>query len=48
MQPITLVDKPKYKIVRRELHSLKAYDFPLYPSYTQEELSLYRPQKILS
>lgn len=35
-----------YRLIPRWMESLKHYKFPLYKSYTKEEMSLYRPQNI--
>ena len=32
-----------YQIVDRHMHSLKHYEFPLYPEYSYEEVSIHRP-----
>lgn len=34
-----------YKIVQRYMKSLKEYDFPLYPQYTEFEKSIMKPQR---
>ncbi len=36
----------KYNIVKRYLNSLKKYNYPLYKPYTQEEIQLYKPNKL--
>uniref|UniRef100_A0A6C0H3Q4 Uncharacterized protein n=1 Tax=viral metagenome TaxID=1070528 RepID=A0A6C0H3Q4_9ZZZZ len=41
-----LLDKRKDYIIPRFLTSLKEYNLPMYTEYTEEEMALYRPQKI--
>ena len=38
--------KPGYKLVSRHMQSLKKYGFPMYRSYSEKEIELYRPNKI--
>lgn len=40
-------DKSKYLKVAREMKSLRQYNLPLYTPYTENEIILYTPQKIL-
>ena len=40
-------DKSKYLKVAREMKSLRQYNLPLYTPYTDNEIILYTPQKIL-
>jgi hypothetical protein len=39
-------NKPEYKIVKRDLESLKHYGLKMYPKWTKEEIELYPPCNI--
>ena len=43
---VTILQHDGHRLIPRWMGSLKHYNFPLYKSYTEEEMSLYRPQNI--